>query len=94
MLNDEKEYTILKCGTKYKFFKGVKKYYPDWNKNEDLLYEGVINFDIYKLALEVFKLRSKIVTKTNQLLDDEEDNTLFIYQEKKTELKKKLEKFV
>ena len=90
VLNDEEEYTILKCRTEYKFYKGKKRYYPNWKETEDLLFEGEINFEIYELSLEVFRLRGFIVTNTNQLLDDENDDSISKYKE----LKKKLEEMI
>lgn len=91
VLNDEQDYTILKCGTKYKFYRGTKKYYPNWSKDEDLIYEGNINFDVYKIALEVQRLRSYIVTNTNYLLDTEDDDSIAQYKELKCQLKEMME---
>lgn len=75
MLNDEEMYTILKCGTAFKFYKGEKRYYPDWEGEEDLLYKGDIDFDVYELALEVNDLKRRLVLHTNEVL--EEDPHLF-----------------
>lgn len=72
VLNNEEEYTILKCKNEYKFYKGRKSYYPNWNKAEDLIYSGFIDFDVYKKSLELVNLRKVIVTKTNELLDGKE----------------------
>lgn len=81
VLNDEENYTILKCRTKYKFFKGEKNYYPHWKTEEGLLYEGEIDFDVYKVAIEVERLRRKIVVHTNQLLDSGEEDKIAEYRE-------------
>jgi hypothetical protein len=91
VLNNEEEYTILKCRKTFKFYKGKKKYYPNWKETEDLLFEGEINFDLYKLALEVARLKAKIVTNTNQLLEDENDDSIARYQTLKKQLNKQLE---
>jgi len=90
VLNDEEEYTILKCKDKYKFYKGRKSYYPDWKKIEGLLYEGDINFMIYKLAIEVYNLRSIIVTKINSILDNKTDD-ISKYYKLKSELDMRLD---
>ncbi|PGT89987.1 hypothetical protein [Bacillus thuringiensis] len=86
VLNDEETYSILKCRTKYKIFKGAKEYYPHWNTEEGLLYEGEIDFDIYTVAIEVEKLRRQIVVYTNQLLDNGEENKITEYRELHTKL--------
>lgn len=72
VLNDEEEYSILKCGTKYKFYKGRKFYYPDWNKDEGLIFTGDINFDLYKKARDLEVIRKNIIMKTNKLLDGDD----------------------
>lgn len=91
VLNNEEEYTILKCLDKYKFYKGRKSYYPDWKKEEDLIYTGKIDFDIYKKALYVSKLRNLIVTYTNELLDDDSIvNKITEYKQNKSELQLQL----
>jgi hypothetical protein len=90
VLNDEQEYTILKCKDKYKFFRGMKHYYPHWGKEEELIYEGDIDFELYELAIEVCKLRASIVTETNKLLDDESNNSIERYYSLKSKLKEAL----
>ncbi|MFJ8528483.1 hypothetical protein [Bacillus sp. NPDC094106] len=88
VLNDEEEYTILKCGKEYRFYKGKRTYFPNWEDTEDkdLLYEGVISFDIYKLSIELEHLRRKIVMYTNQLLDDENYDLIQNYKNLKKQL--------
>lgn len=87
VLNDEEEYTILKIKGSYKFFKGRKTYYPNWKDSEDLIFEGEINFDIYKLALEVDQLRRDIVVHTNNILDDDDNDKISEYKTKLKDLK-------
>ncbi|PFF46108.1 MULTISPECIES: hypothetical protein [Bacillus cereus group] len=96
VLNDEEEYTILKCRDSYKFYKGRKTYYPNWEntQDEDLLYEGLINFDIYKISIEVEQLRGRIVRYTNQILDDEHDDSIQKYKDLKKQLKASLKEVV
>lgn len=91
VLNNEEEYTILKCLDEYKFYKGKKSYYPDWEKGEDLIYYDKIDFDTYKKALSVSDLRRLIVTKTNELLDgDDIIDKITAYKKNKDELEKDL----
>lgn len=96
VLNDEEEYTILKCGKEYRFYKGNKKHFPDWKDTEDkdLLYEGIINFEIYKMSIELAVLRRKIVTYANQLLDDEQYDSIQKYKSLKTQLEDSLKDVV
>ena len=87
VLNNEEEYTILKCKDKYRFYRGKKNYCTDWEKEEGLIYEDTIDFNIYKKALEVSRLREEIVTKTNELLDsDDIADTIMEYKLNKSEL--------
>lgn len=86
VLNDEKEYTILKCRTSYKFFRGKKRYYPNWKDTDDLIFEGEIDFNIYEVALTVQKLRKQIVTYTNHILDEESNSKFTKYRELKAGL--------
>ncbi len=71
VLNDEEEYTILKCRDTYKFYRGKKSYYPDWKKDDDLIFEDKINFEVYKQSLETAKVKWQIVVNTNQMLDED-----------------------
>ncbi|MDB5053484.1 MAG: hypothetical protein JWM44_1534 [Bacilli bacterium] len=87
VLNDEEEYSILKCRTTYKFFKGQKSYYPNWKDTDDLIFEGEINFDVYRVALEAARLRKFIVTSMNQILDDESNDAIARYKESIRKLK-------
>lgn len=90
VLNDEEQYTILKCKKQYKLFKGTKHFYPDWEKEKDLLYSGEINFAVYAIALEVNRLRRIIVTDTNKFLDEEDIHLITDYKELKKELEAKI----
>lgn len=96
VLNDEEEYTILKCGKEYRFYKGNKNYFPDWKDTEDkdLLYEGMINFEIYKMSIELAVLRRQIVTYANQLLDDEQYGSIQKYKNLKTQLEDSLKEVI
>jgi hypothetical protein len=86
VLNDEEEYTILRYQKVYKFFKGNKTFYPHWAITDDLIFEGELNFDVFRLAKEVRNLRRQIITFTNQILDEEE-NTIAKYKESLRKLK-------
>lgn len=92
VLNDEEEYTILKYKDEYKFYKGKKCYYPNWEREEDLIYSGKIDFDIYKKSIYLLDLRRQIVMFTNELLDEHDIvERITEYQTCKTELEEILE---
>lgn len=91
VLNDEEIYTILKHKTSYKFYKGKKSYYPNWKDIDALIFEGEINFEIYKLALEVERLKRFIVTSMNQILDDENNDAVSRCQNSMKQLKELIE---
>lgn len=86
ILNDEEEYTILKCREKYKLFKGKRSYYPDWKTEEGLLHAGTLDMVTYKLALEVEEIRKDIVTETSRLLDGSLLDTVKKYEQLRREL--------
>lgn len=91
VLNDEKEYTILKYKDKYKFYEGVKDFYPDWKENaNDLLYEGYIDFDVYELAINKFKIRRDITININKILDDDGNSSILKYKYCERTLKEKI----
>jgi len=95
VLNDEEEYTILKYKDKYKFYKGVKSFYPDWESEvNDLLYEGNIDFDVYKLAIDKFKLRRDITININKILDDDGNSSILKYKYCERTLKEKIKNSV
>ncbi|HDR7922328.1 hypothetical protein [Bacillus paranthracis] len=96
VLNDEEEYTILKCGKEYRFYRGNKKHYPDWKDTEDkdLLYEGKIDFEIYKRSIELAGLRRQIVMYANQLLDDGQDDSIQKYKSLRKQLEDSLKEIV
>lgn len=92
VLNDEEEYTILKCRTSYKFYKGKKSYYPDWKNPEEIpLFEGEIDFEMYALALEAERKRGSIVTRTNEILDSDGDDQIAAYKTLKQALKEMIQ---
>lgn len=89
VLNDEEEYTILKCRTTYRFYKGVKSYYPHWKSDEETpIFEGEIDFELYSAALELERTRVEIVTKTNQILDEDNTDSIASYKASKHKLDK------
>ena len=94
VLNDEETYTILKCRDEYKFFYGHKRYYPDWKNEEDLIYHGSIDFDVYADALNLFSLRRRIVMETNELLDTGGMKLIKEYMEQKDKFGMKLQAFL
>lgn len=71
VLNDEETYTILKCRDTVKFFKGEKSYYPDFEKEEDLIGVETIDFDLYSLSLEYAECKRKVLSFTNRMLDED-----------------------
>jgi hypothetical protein len=68
ILNDNKNYTILKIKDTYRIYNGYKNYYPDWDKKEDLIFEGKINFEVYAISLEFNKLKQTILYNTKHSL--------------------------
>lgn len=87
ILNNEEEYKIKKCGKTVYFYKGTAFDSPS---EEDLLWKEEINFDIYKQAIKVSELRRSIVTFTNHMLDDTDNNKIEQYYQARKELDEKL----
>lgn len=90
VLNDEEEYTIRKYNNSIKFFKETGYYSPASSKEEELLYEEELNFDVYEKAVEVYKLRRSIVLYTNELLDAGDGGKIQAYYQARAELDEKL----
>jgi hypothetical protein len=90
ILNNEEEYKIKKCGKTVYFYKGTAFDSPSEGEEEVLLCKEEINFDIYKQAIEVSKLRGSIVMYTNHMLDDTGNNKIEQYYQARKELDKKL----
>lgn len=61
VLNDGNTYQIIKVGNKYEFRLG-----------KDVIYQNIIEWNTYKLGLEINDLRRKIVVGANRLLDNGE----------------------
>lgn len=89
VLNDEEEYTILKLKTKYKFFKGRRSFSEiGWNdKSSALIAEGTLDLERYKKALKMNRLKHYILTRTNQILENDEDTSIEEYKQLENELK-------
>ncbi|MBX9158609.1 hypothetical protein [Bacillus cereus] len=87
VLNDEEEYTVFKCGKKYGFVKGRYDYSKLLETSDNCLYVGEIDFELYALAVEVHERRGRIVTQTNQMLDEGKEDSILEYRD----LNKKLE---
>lgn len=94
VLNDEEQYTILKFKTTYKFFKGEKKFSSDWKDTKDLIYQGEIDFDVYKLSLEVADVKRRILGQTNQILDEENEDIIMHYKNLLIELQQKVKSLI
>ncbi|MFF2532263.1 hypothetical protein ACFVS2_25470 [Brevibacillus sp. NPDC058079] len=68
VLNDNNDYTILKCKDTFKLFRGIKHYYPDWDHNEDLLHTETIDFSVYNLSYTYNQLRNQLTNQPHQSL--------------------------
>lgn len=85
VLNDEEDYTIIKEKDQYWLY----KISFDRNRNE-LIYEGALNFDIYRKSVEYAKLKRTIVHGINRLLDEGAEASLTRYLQLSAELKELL----
>lgn len=84
VLNDEEEYAIEKHKDRYGIYK-VRLFEKD-----TLLYEGPLNFDLYRLSVEVSRLRSKILNTINLSLDQDEEDFIATYHQLHAQLKERL----
>lgn len=85
VLNDEEDYTIIKEKDQYWLY----KISFDRNRNE-LIFEGKLNFDIYRKSVEHAKLKRTIVHGINRLLDEGAEASLTRYLQLSAELKELL----
>ena len=90
VLNNEREYKIKKSGKTVSFYKGTGFHSPTVDEEDVLLCKEEINFDIYKQAIKVSELRRSIVTFTNHMLDDTDNNKIEQYYQSRKELDEKL----
>lgn len=70
VLNNDEEYSILKCKDEIRFYKGIKSYYPDWKNEEDLIFKSKIDFEVYKISLELNNLKNNILKNPDKSLKD------------------------
>ena len=84
VLNDEEEYIIRKHKDRYGIYK-VRLF-----KKDALLHEGPLNFDLYRLSVEVSRLRSKILSTINLSLDQDEEDFSATYHQLHAQLKERL----
>lgn len=85
VLNDEEDCTIIKEKDRYWLYKMSF----DRNRNE-LIYEGTLNFDIYRKSVEYAKLKRTIVHGINRLLDEGSEGSITRYFQLGAELKELL----
>lgn len=89
VLNNEKEYTILKYKKEYRIVEGKLDFsIAEWDfPSSKLISSGEIDLERYEKALAMYDLKRKITTYTNQILEDNEDTTIQEYKELVNELK-------
>lgn len=87
VLNDEKEYTILKHKDEYQFLRGELSRSHTLDYSDYLLEKGKIDFTKYKKALEMERLKLHTIMNVNQILSNDEDDTIERYQKLVKELK-------
>lgn len=84
VLNDEEDYTIVKQKGRYRLYKGTKA------SEEFQIFEGTLNFDIYRKSVEYSKLKRTIVHGINRLLDEGSEGSITRYFQLGAELKELL----
>ena len=83
VLNDEEDYTIVKQKDEYWIYKNV------FGKKE-VIFEGKLNFEIYRKSVEYAKLKRTIVYGINRLLDEGSEGSITRYFQLGAELKELL----
>mgnify|MGYP003392382009 FL=1 len=84
VLNDEEEYVIKKQKDQYWLYKGTE------DGEESLIFEGKLNFDIYRKSVEYAKLKQTIFDGLNRFLDEGAEGSITRYFQLGAELKELL----
>ena len=76
VLNNGKEYCIVKHGSSFKLFESKENEFIGWN-TEDAFHQEEIDFSMYELSIKHWDLKRKLVNFTNVWLDTNRE----IYEE-------------
>lgn len=74
VLNDEKEYTIIKHRNKYTFFKGKVSHSTNLESADCVIKTGEIDFTRYKKSLEMERLKMYIINNINKIISTDDDS--------------------